>query len=124
MRVRARGVACRNSFGLQAKVILLDESNDLVFLQIDWTKDFSASAVPNMIANATFRGCCKMPPPVGGNVGMFNNAAAGLLLSVLFFFITLSMTPLNRLGHQCCNHFGQLNTPTTAFSCRVHRRRR
>jgi hypothetical protein len=99
VRVRARGVACRNSFGLQAKVILLDESNDLVFLQIDWTKEFSASAVPNMIANATLRGCCKMPPPVGGNVGMFNNAAAGLLLSVfVFIFITLSMTPFAQAG--------------------------
>jgi hypothetical protein len=61
----------------QAKVVLLDESNDLVFLQVDWTKDFSAAAVPRMVANASLIGCCKMPPPVGGNVGMFNNAASG-----------------------------------------------
>ena len=101
---------------MQAKVTLLDEFNDLVFLQVDWTKNFAASAVPNMIANATLIGCCKMPPPVGGNIGLFNNAAAGAFALNISLVRRVSNHPFRSLGHQCCVHLGQLNTPSSAVS--------
>jgi hypothetical protein len=40
-----------------------------------------------MVADASLIGCCKMPPPVGGNVGMFNNAASGASKSNSHYFL-------------------------------------
>ncbi len=83
-------------------------------------EEFRRRSGANMIANATLIGCCKMPPPVGGNVGLFNNAASGAVAPRVF---ASQLILFCSVGYQRCIHLNRLSSAASSVSTRCHHRR-